>query len=134
SYNMSATGWFGRAFADDSRGTLDNLGNMPLQPVARVGTTVGYQDAVWRSSLSIINASAQNRIASSAVSNETVTRGYTRIDANISWRQRVGENELTWFATARNLLNEDIRLSTSLLKDYVPQQGRNFIVGVRARF
>ncbi|MFM7524472.1 MAG: TonB-dependent receptor, partial [Betaproteobacteria bacterium] len=113
SYNMSATGWFGRAFADDSRGTLDNLGNMPLQPVARVGTTVGYQDAVWRSSLSIINASAQSRIASSAVSNETVTRGYTRVDANISWRQRVGENELTWFATARNLLNEDIRLSTS---------------------
>lgn len=134
SYNMSATGWFGRAFADDSRGTLDNLGNMPLQPVARVGATVGYQDAVWRSSLSIINASTQNRIASSAVSNETATRGYTREDANISWRQRVGENELTWFATARNLLNEDTRLSRSLLKDYVPQQGRNFIVGVRARF
>jgi iron complex outermembrane receptor protein len=35
---------------------------------------------------------------------------------------------------ARNLLNEEIRYSTSLLKDYVPQPGRNFIVGVRARF
>jgi iron complex outermembrane receptor protein len=134
SYNLYEYGWFGRASADDSRGTLDNLGYLPLQPVMRVGTTVGYQDANWRSSLSVINASAQNRIASADVSNETATRGYTRVDANISWRQRIGENELTWFASARNLLNEEIRLSTSLLKDYVPQPGRNFIVGVRARF
>ena len=134
SYNLHEYGWFGRAFADDSRGTLDNLGNMSLQPVARLGTTVGYQDANWRSSLSVINASAQNRIASADVSNETATRGYTRVDANISWRQRIGDNELTWFASARNLLNEEIRLSTSLLKDYVPQPGRNFLVGVRARF
>jgi iron complex outermembrane receptor protein len=99
-----------------------------------VGATVGYQDASWRSSLSVLQASAQNRIASADVSNEAATRGYTRVDANISWRQRIGENELTWFASARNLLNEEIRLSTSLLKDYVPQPGRNFIVGVRARF
>lgn len=128
---MYEYGWFGRAFADDSRGTLDNLGYLPLQPVMRVGTTVGYQDATWRSTLSILNASAQSRLASTE---ENKAPGYTRVDANISWRRRIGENELTWFASARNLLNEEIRLSTSLLKDYVPQPGRNFIVGVRARF
>jgi iron complex outermembrane receptor protein len=131
SYNLYDYGWFGRAFADDSRGTLDNLGNMPLQPVARLGTTVGYQDANWRSTLSIVNASAQSRLASTEANKAP---GYTRVDANISWRQRIGENELTWFASARNLLNEEIRLSTSLLKDYVPQPGRNFLIGVRARF
>ncbi len=140
SYNLYEYGWFGRAFTDDSRGNLNNLGYLPLQPVRRVGATIGYQDANWRSSLSILNASSQNRLATSPVyqdedgSTEKVTRGYTRVDANISWRQRIGENELTWFASARNLLNEEIRLSTSLLKDYVPQPGRNFIVGVRARF
>ena len=131
SYNLYEYGWFGRAFADDSRGTLDNLGYLPLQPVMRLGTTVGYQDANWRSTLSILNASAQSRLASTE---ENKAPGYTRVDANISWRQRIGENELTWFASARNLLNEEIRLSTSLLKDYVPQPGRNFLVGVRARF
>jgi iron complex outermembrane receptor protein len=131
SYNLFEYGWFGRAFADDSRGTLDNLGYLPLQPVMRLGTTVGYQDANWRSTLSILNASAQSRLASTE---ENKAPGYTRVDANISWRQRIGENELTWFASARNLLNEEIRLSTSLLKDYVPQPGRNFLVGVRARF
>jgi iron complex outermembrane receptor protein len=140
SYNLYEYGWFSRAFADDSRGTLDNLGSLPLQPVKRVGATIGYQDANWLSSLFILNASSQNRLATSPVyqdedgTTEKVTRGYTRVDANISWRQRIGENELTWFASARNLLNEEIRLSTSLLKDYVPQPGRNFIVGVRARF
>jgi len=140
SYNLYEYGWFGRAFTDDSRGTLNNLGYLPLQPVRRMGATIGYQDADWRSSLSIINASSQNRLATSPVYQdedgtiEKATRGYTRVDANISWRQRIGENELTWFASARNLLNEEIRLSTSLLKDYVPQPGRNFLVGVRARF
>ena len=140
SYNLYEYGWFSRAFADDSRGTLDNLGSLPLQPVRRVGATIGYQDANWRSSLSILNASSQNRLAASPVYQdedgtiEKTTRGYTRVDANLSWRQRIGENELTWFASARNLLNEEIRLSTSLLKDYVPQPGRNFLVGVRARF
>lgn len=134
SYNLYETGWFGRAFADSSRGKLDNLGNLPLQPANRVGMTVGYQDNRWRSSLSVLNASAQNRIASSDVSDETVTRGYTRVDASLSWRQRYGTTDLTWFLLARNLLNEEIRLSTSLLKDYVPQPGRNLMLGVRARF
>jgi iron complex outermembrane receptor protein len=134
SYNLYETGWFGRAFADSSRGKLNNLGNLPLQPVDRVGLTVGYQDNAWRSSLSVLNASAQNRIASPDISEETATRGYTRVDASLSWRQRYGTTDLTWFLLARNLLNEEIRLSTSLLKDYVPQPGRNLMIGVRARF
>lgn len=134
SYNLYEVGWFGRAFADRSRGKLNNLGNLPLQPANRVGVTVGYQDNTWRSSLSVLNASAQNRIAGAGVSDETVTRGYTRVDASLSWRQRHGTTDLTWFLLARNLLNEEIRLSTSLLKDYVPQAGRHLMVGVRARF
>ncbi len=134
SYNLYEVGWFGRAFADSSRGKLNNLGNLPLQPANRVGVTVGYQDNTWRSSLSVLNASTQNRIAGADVSDETVTRGYTRVDASLSWRQRHGTTDLTWFLLARNLLNEEIRLSTSLLKDYVPQAGRHLMVGVRARF
>jgi iron complex outermembrane receptor protein len=134
SYNLYETGWYGRLFADSSRGRLDGQGNLPLQPAARVGATIGYQDPVWRSSLSVLNASAQNRIASPDIANETITRGYTRVDASVSRTQRFGTTDITWFMLARNLLNEDIRLSTSLLKDYVPQAGRNLIIGVRVRF
>jgi len=52
----------------------------------------------------------------------------------LAYTQRYGTTDVTWFMIARNLLNEEIRLSTSLLKDYVPQPGRNLILGVRTRF
>ena len=64
----------------------------------------------------------------------TPTSGYTLLDANLSYTQKIGENTVTWFALAKNLLNQDIRFSTSVLKDVAPLPGRNFIVGVRTRF
>jgi iron complex outermembrane receptor protein len=134
SYNMNEPGWFGRLFADSSRGKLDQLGNLPLQPTTRTGLNVGYQDSRWRSTLSVLHADAHRRIASSSLSQETPTDAYTRVDASISYVQRYANADLTWFLLARNLLNEDIRLSTSLLKDYVPQPGRNVVIGVRTRF
>ena len=134
SYNLNEPGWYGRLFADSSRGKLDDLGNLPLQPATRTGVNVGYQDQRWRSSLSVLHASAHDRIASSSISQETATKGYTRVDASISYVQRYANADLTWFLMARNLLNEEIRLSTSLLKDYVPQPGRNIMIGVRTRF
>lgn len=134
SYNLNQPGWYGRAFADSSRGSLDHLGNLPLQPATRTGLNVGFQDQRWRSSLSVLHADAHNRIASSSISAETPTKGYTSVDASLSYVQRYATTDLTWFLLARNLLNEEIRLSTSLLKDYVPQPGRNFIIGVRTRF
>ena len=134
SYNYYDPGWFGRVFADTSRGTLDNLGNLPLQPTTRTGLSFGYQDSQWRSSLSVLHASAQNRMASSSISEETTTPAYTRVDASVNYVQRYGTTDVTWFLLARNLLNEEIRLSTSLLKDYVPQPGRNLMVGLRTRF
>ncbi len=134
SYNYYDPGWFGRAFADTSRGTLDNLGNLPLQPATRTGLSFGYQDSQWRSSLSVLHASSHNRIAGSSISEETTTPAYTRVDASVNYVQRYGTTDVTWFLLARNLLNEEIRLSTSLLKDYIPQPGRNLMVGLRTRF
>ena len=134
SYNYYDPGWFGRVFADTSRGTLDNLGNLPLQPTTRTGMSFGYQDSQWRSSLSVLHADRHTRIASTGVSNETPTSAYTRVDASINYVQRYGTTDVTWFLLARNLLNEEIRLSTSMLKDYVPQPGRNLMIGLRTRF
>jgi iron complex outermembrane receptor protein len=56
------------------------------------------------------------------------------VDASINYVQRYGTTDVTWFLLARNLLNEEIRLSTSMLKDYVPQPGRNLMIGLRTRF
>ena len=64
----------------------------------------------------------------------TTTPAYNQVDANLSWTQHLQNTDLTWFVLAKNLLNEDIRLSTSLLKDISPLPGRNFVFGVRAKF
>jgi hypothetical protein len=45
-----------------------------------------------------------------------------------------GSNDVPGFMVAKNLLNQDIRLSSSVLKDVAPLPGRNLIVGVRTRF
>ena len=133
-YRQNQPGLSGRAFFDASRGTLDGQGNLPLQPASRIGLSLGYRQGPWQSSLSVLHANSHARIAAASVSQETATAAYTQLDASLSYVQRYGTTDLTWFLLARNLLNEEIRLSTSLLKDYVPQPGRNFIAGVRTRF
>src|SRR6185369_4369916 len=45
-YNTHGMGWNGRVFADNSHGSLDQGGSLPLQPATRVGASVGYRTAV----------------------------------------------------------------------------------------
>ncbi|UGQ47418.1 TonB-dependent receptor [Massilia endophytica] len=129
-YNAQGSGWSGRLFADGSRGSLDHGGSLPLQPSNRVGASVGYRYADLRAGLSVVHADGQDRLAAF----ETTTPSYTQLNANISYTQRLGQQELTWFLLAKNLTNEEIRVSTSVLKDISPLPGRNFVFGVRAHF
>ena len=46
----------------------------------------------------------------------------------------VGREGTTLFIDARNVTDEEIRYSTSVLKDKLPAPGRNIRVGVRAVF
>ncbi|MDB5841246.1 MAG: putative outer membrane protein [Herminiimonas sp.] len=131
SYNARGPGLSLRGFADTSRGTLDNNGNLPLQPATRFGIDAGYQQGAWRSGIAAIRVLRQDRLAASET---TTTPAYTQLDANLTFTQRRGNSQITWFALAKNLLNQDIRLSTSVLKDIAPQPGRSLIIGVRTRF
>jgi iron complex outermembrane receptor protein len=130
-WNQVGMGWNGRLFADTSRGKLDNGGNLPLQPADRIGASLGYRQADWRAGLSWTHGRGQERLAAFEA---TPTPGYNQVDANLSYTQRLDKTDLTWFVLAKNLLNEDIRLSTSLLKDISPLPGRNVVFGVRAKF
>jgi iron complex outermembrane receptor protein len=91
---------------------------------------VGYKEGAVRGLMTLINASAQNRIAS----HETTTPSYTQLDTSLNYTQRYGSTDVVWFLLGRNLLNDTIRLSTSLLKDTVPLAGRSVVVGLRTRF
>lgn len=130
-WNQTGAGWSGRLFGDTSRGKLDGGGNLPLQPADRIGAGVGYREGAWRGGLSLVHARGQDRLAS----NESVpTMAYNQLDANLSYTQRLRGQDVTWFALARNLLNDDIRLSTSVLKDIAPLPGRSVVLGVRTKF
>jgi iron complex outermembrane receptor protein len=130
-WNESGMGWNGRLFADGSRGRLEQGGNLPLQPADRIGAAVGYRRADFRAGLAWTHARGQDRLAAAET---TPTPGYDLVDANLSWTQKLASTDLTWFVLAKNLLNRDVRLSTSLLKDIAPLPGRNLVFGVRAKF
>jgi iron complex outermembrane receptor protein len=130
-YNEHGSGWSGRLFADTSRGKLDGGDNLPLQPADRVGASVGYREGAWRTGLSLVHARGQDRLASFETSD---TPGYNLANANISYTQKLDNQDVTWFLLAKNMLNEDIRVSTSVLKDISPLPGRNFVFGVRTKF
>jgi iron complex outermembrane receptor protein len=131
SYNLRGEGWSLRGFADTARGKLTNLDNLPLQAATRFGAEVGYREGGWRSGIKVLHAQEQDKLASFE---SFVTPSYTQVDANLSYTQRFNSNDLTWFAIVKNLLNEDIRLSTSVLREEAPLPGRNLIIGVRTSF
>jgi len=66
---------------------------------------------------------------------ETSTPDYTLVNANASYlikaTKLVG---ITVFLKGKNLLNEEIRVHTSFLKDFVPRPGRALIVGINGEF
>ncbi len=130
-YNEHGTGWSGRLFADTSRGKLDNGSNLPLQAADRLGASLAYREGAWRGGLSLVHARGQDRLASFET---TTTPGYNQLNANVSYTQKLANHDVTWFLLAKNLLNDDIRVATSVLKDISPLPGRNFVFGVRTKF
>ncbi|MGH8807227.1 MAG: hypothetical protein ACREX0_05045 [Noviherbaspirillum sp.] len=110
---------------------MDDAGNLPLQPATRFGLEAGYRQGAWRSGISLIHAQKQDRLAASE---SIATPSYTLVDANLSFTTSSASAQWTWFALVKNLLDEDIRLSTSVLRNSAPQPGRSLIVGIRTRF
>lgn len=129
-YNWRQPGWSGRTFFDTSRGTLDGGGVLPLQAATRWGVEGAYSLGHWRSSATVIHALQQTQLASFE---SAPTPQYTRLDAGLSYRDRFMGQDVTWYLQGRNLLNEDIRYSTTVeaLRLYAPQMGRSFIIGAR---
>ncbi|WP_338767657.1 TonB-dependent receptor [Massilia sp. METH4] len=130
-YNEHGAGWSGRVFADRSRGKLDAGGSLPLQPADRIGASIGYKMDALRAGLSLVHARGQDRLASFET---TPTDSYNQLNANLSYTQKAGAYDLTYFVLAKNLLDDEIRVSTSVLKDIAPLPGRSFVFGVRAKF
>ncbi|WP_250461350.1 TonB-dependent receptor [Microbulbifer litoralis] len=117
-----------RAQFDDR---IDGLSrDVPRMPPLRVGFALGGDYDQWNWEWRTTEAADQER----AGAYEEPTDGYTRMDLTARYNVELGNTDAVVFASARNLLDEEIRNSTSLLRDYAPEMGRSVEAGVRFVF
>src|SRR5437868_425354 len=115
---------------DVVRATFSDGTNVPRIPPVRVGGGLFWRDANWLAKINLLHAFAQNDIAPIG---ETPTPGYNLLKAEVSYKTKLdpssfGAREMTVGLVGNNLLNENIRNSTSYNKDEVLLPG----IGVRA--
>lgn len=117
-------------FSDYVRGQFSN-GDVPRLPPLRFGAELGFGNEVWNTALRYTRNEAQER----AGSNENATSGFHLLSATADYQLKVSAAvELSLFAKASNLLNEEMRSSVSFLRNYAPEPGRSFVFGLRATF
>ena len=129
-------GTFGvEAQADIVRARYDNGGVVPRIPPARLGGGLYWYGGGWFARVNLLHAFAQKRVA---FDEETPTPGYNLLNAEVSYRHKWklfgAERELTIGVKGTNLLNDEIRLSTSFKKDEVLQPGRGARLFATVRF
>lgn len=114
-------------FGDYVRGELDNSGNVPRLPPLRFGAELGWATRAWDLALRVTEFTDQDRPGE----NEEETDGYTLVSAHADYRFSDGPNSWTVFIRGDNLLDEEVRNATSVLRDLAPEAGRKIEIGVR---
>lgn len=104
--------------------------NVPRQPPLRYGVQLATASGPWSARIRYTHANAQDR----AGVNETETKGYNLLNLHASYRHKVMGRPGSVFVRARNLLNEEIRSSTSFLRNFSPEPGRSVELGVELVF
>ncbi len=129
--NLAFNDQFGlRLFGDAVRAEFDQGGDVPRISPDRLGAEFAIDQDRWFGSLQVIEVSEQDR----AGNGEESTDGYTRLDAQLNVPLQFGETNGLLFLRADNLLDEEIRHSTSFLREVAPEAGRSFTAGVRLSF
>ncbi|MGS2724653.1 TonB-dependent receptor [Porticoccus sp. GXU_MW_L64] len=117
-------------FGDYVRAELDAGGDIPRITPARIGTELAYDANNWKAKLSWTEVQDQDRPGEG----EEATAGYSRVDTSLSYLIDGSNASYTLFLRGSNLLDEDIRDATSFLREFAPQAGRSFELGVRIEF
>ena len=120
-------------FADYVRGKLPNNKNLPRMPPRRQGITFNWNNKNISSEISYSYVSKQDQ----AGDNETTTAAYKLLNANLTYTHHIDEanhKDVMVFVKMKNLLNEDIRKSTSFLRNFTPEPGREISIAMRYQF
>jgi len=120
-----------RLFTDYVRGKLNHGGNIPRITPLRFGLELNHRMGPWTTNLSATYVMRQNRVAEL----ETTTPGYTLVNVEATYLiKKIRSNGIRIFLQGKNLLNEDMRVHTSFLKDFAPLAGRALVAGLRGDF
>ena len=118
-------------FGDMISGEFDDNGDVPRMPPRRLGAGLNWSDDNLGAWLRVVDAGDQDDPGDF----ETETDGYTRWDAGVDYRLGFrDDNELFFFLKWKNIGDDEIRLSTSFLRNYAPQAGESVEAGIRYSF
>src|SRR5690606_12668907 len=117
--------------ADYVRGTVTAFDEpLPRMPPFRVRGGARYEYNAFQAGAEVTRAAAQERVSV----NETPTGGYTLLKLFTSYSFLAGGVLNTVTARLDNATNELYRSHLSLIKDLVPEMGRNFKVTYSVAF
>ncbi|WP_299002862.1 TonB-dependent receptor [uncultured Shewanella sp.] len=122
--------WSIDLLSDYTRGLLVDGGNLPLISPLRVGSTLNYDQADWHAEVGVMAYAKQTETAE----NETDTAGYALLNTALTYHMTLDDKDMMLYVKGSNLLNQNARPHTSLLKDYAPLMGRSFMIGMNYEF
>jgi iron complex outermembrane receptor protein len=118
-------------FSDFTRGQFVNGSDVPRMPPLRFGFQLDHTKGNWNTNLRLTRGEAQNR----AGDNDTATTGYLLLSLGTQYQiLDLHGADVMVFAKANNLLNDNIRNSTSYLRNFAPEPGRGAEIGFRVSY
>ncbi|MDH7799436.1 MULTISPECIES: TonB-dependent receptor [unclassified Beijerinckia] len=120
---------------DVVRARFTNGSSIARIPPVRLGGGIFYRSADWYARVNWLHAFAHRQIDPTQ---ETPTKGYNLLRADLAYTYKFRDAgqplELTFGISGNNLLNANIRNSTSILKDEVLMPGRTVKVFAALKF
>jgi iron complex outermembrane receptor protein len=117
-------------FGDYVRAKFDSGGYVPRIPARRYGAELAYIAGLWSLKLRATDVGNQTRVAE----NELPGNGYMLVDLYFDYHFVFSDKQLLFFMKGNNLLDEEIRNHTSLLKNFAPEAGRGYEAGLQFQF
>lgn len=117
-------------FFDAVRAKLDGGDYLPRIPPYKTGVGYQYNGLSWSADIGVTHYARQDKVAV----NESTTKGYTLVDANINYDFNLAKVDMTAFLRATNLTNELGFVHSSFIKEDAPLPGRALTLGIRAMF
>jgi iron complex outermembrane receptor protein len=106
-----------------------NHTDLPRIPPLTFRTGLEYAQTSFSTRLEMVWADSQDK----AGAFELPTDGYTVFNASVDWHP-IADRDVTMLFEVRNITNEEVRLSTSFLKDQLPQPGRDFRMALKMAY